>query len=188
MKKILITAVIIMALLSVILTGCSTINYGNNYNTMAELQEYLISKEVNIKYPGEFDGDKNIEYNYVAAYNNTIKEYIGYKIYRFSSPFYVSVYGYNHYDKAVMSDNIDRLTAKGSVSSSIGDINIYTGDSGDDSLFVIGVIDIDGHRYECRVTADNQRKDNKLINAITDGSENYNKSIELIKDILISLR
>lgn len=185
-RKIIAIAILILVSL-IVATGCSNINYGESFNTFDELKAFLMQKEMEFEYPIDFDSANNIKYNYIAQYDNSLKEYSGYKIYRFSSPFYVTVYAFARWDADVMCDELQRLTHVESIASDNGEINIYRGDGRDDSLFIIGTVDIGANRYECRVTPDKSFTEGKLTNKITLENENFTNSIELVVETLNSI-
>lgn len=187
MKRKIIALVILILIVLVTMTACSKINYGKSFDALSELKEFFELSNIKLEYPIDFDSQKDIKYNYIAQYDNSQKKYSGYKIYRFSSPFYVTVYAYSEVNADVMCDDMERLTLVKKEESVKGEITFYRGDGRDNSLFIIGRIDIGLNRYECRITADKSFTDGKLTNIITLDNENFGKSIELAKNTLISI-
>lgn len=187
MKRKIIAIAILILLSILVVTGCSNINYGESFDTFDQLKAFLTQKGMEFEYPIDFDGENDIKYNYIAQYDNSLKAYSGYKLYRFSSPFYVTVYAFSDSSAEIMSDEPNRLTKVETVDSEKGVISIYRGDGRDNSLFIIGTIDIGANRYECRVTPDKSFTDGKLTNIITLENENFNKAIELVIKTLESI-
>lgn len=187
MKKKIIAIVMLVLIILATLTACSKIDYGKPFNTFGELKDFLEQNDMKFNYPVDFDSEKDIKYNYIAQYDNSQKKYSGYKIYRFSSPFYVTVYAYSTANFDVMSDDIERLTEVKKVSTENGEVTFFRGDGRDNSLFIIGTINIGSNRYECRITPDKSFTDGKLTNIITLENENFEKAIELALNTLKSL-
>lgn len=181
--------ILILMLISLLLfAGCSKINYGESFDTLDNLKTFLIQKGMEFEYPIDFNSQNDIKYNYIAQYDNSLKKYTGYKIYRFSSPFYVAVYAYSSADAEVLCDEPLRLTQVETTNSEKGEITIYRGNGRDNSLFIIGTINIGAFRYECRVTPDKSFTDGKLTNIITLENENFRKAITLVVETLESIR
>lgn len=191
MKKTFFSVFSMIFLVSLILfsaTACQKNSYGKVLDAQAKLTEEMLADNLNFKYPQYMGSDSNeSEYQYVAVKSADDTQYTGYKIYCFGSPFYTSVTAYDFQSDALLSDETARTTFHKSIASSKGDIDVYAGKGHKDALYLIGCINIDKQHYEIRVTANEEMKDDKYVNAIYEGNECYDKAFAVLVDIAENL-
>lgn len=179
------TAVLLSILL---LFGCTQKSYGETFATLSELQEELQSESIAVYYPSylgekEKDGAETFIKTACGKENLTL----GYKIYNFGSPFFVSVAAYVNDTGGVQSDDIARLTREEDLTTEKGIAELYIGKGHKDALFLIGAIALDGKRYEVRVTADKKMSDGNFINAIYKDNPKYPQAIDVLIRVIDGL-
>lgn len=168
-------------------SACIGSSYGTQFGTMDELRQDMEKNDLTMHYPTDFTAEENATYNFVSQIDTGSKSAEGYKIYRFGSPFYVSVCAYRGTSDIVQSDTPERLEKLETIESTRGNIEIYAGKGYEDALFLIGLINIDGNHYECRVTADKERKDDAYVNSIYRDNDAYHQAIKEIQTVFESL-
>lgn len=184
-KKVLFVLILILTIaIAIVSVGCSKKSYGTPFDNIDDLRAALVGSDINLRYP-EYLGEREEKdvFNYVGNRDIKNNQYTGYKIYNFGSPFFVLVTGYNHESDSVMSEDLSKITKMENLMSSIGEIEFYQGMAHKDSLYLIGIINIDGKHYECRVTANKQMEDGEMINAIYPDNDKY----PLAKNVLVSV-
>lgn len=182
------SAILVVILSIIIFVGCTRI-YGYDYKSMEDLKQALESEQVFLMYPTlDTPTNKDHKQNFVSVIDQESKKTVGYKVYSFNTPFNTAVYGYNYTKEGVICDDINRLTPKGEIRTSYGTAKLYSGEGHDNSLFLIGAIDIDGYRYEVRVIGNNEQKDGKFINFIYEDNEMYDKAISKMIQLFDSLK
>lgn len=188
-KRIISIILALTAVVSVLfMSGCQKMSYGSVFKTREELVLTMDKKNLDFKYPlylGEKSDDTESQYVAVKAADD--KEYTGYKIYQFGSPFYTSVTAYDEESSNLMSDEASRTAFVKKLSSAKGEISVYSGKGHKDALYLIGIINIDGKHYEVRVTSDEDMKDNNYIHAIYEDNEFYTQALELVVKVVESI-
>lgn len=188
-KRIISIVLALVAAFSVLLMGgCQKMSYGTVLESREKLLLTMKEKNLDFKYP-LYLGEKNddTESQYVAVKSADDEDYTGYKIYQFGSPFYTSVTAYNEESDNLMSDETSRTDFLKKLSSSKGEISVYSGKGHKDALYLIGIINIDGKHYEVRVTSDEEMEDNNYIHAIYEDNKYYTQSLELIVKVIESI-
>ena len=195
-KELIITIALLLVLVISLGVGCSY-QYGDPFADVAELKEEMIANDITLLYPTFVaTGDKKEEFNFVSVYDNETSKTFGYKAYHFTAPFDIAVYGYNGTANEVYCDDINRLTENGTVDTDHGTATLYTGEGFEEALFLIGVIDIDGKRYEVRIVGNNDKEDVKndkgedvstFINAIYLDNANYPLAIAQMQKLFNEL-
>lgn len=177
----------VMILIVFCFSACMGSSYGTQFGTLEELRLAMEKEDLTMRYPIGFTADERAEYHFVSQIDSGSKTVEGYKLYRFGSPFYVSVCAYSGTSAIVQSDSPDKLEKLETIESTSGSITIYAGKGYEDALFLIGLLNIDGNHYECRVTADKERKDNAYVNSIYRDNDAYRQAIKEIQTVFESL-
>lgn len=158
-KGLMITIALLLVLTICLGVGCSY-QYGDAFADMDDLKEEMTANDLTMLYPTFVaTGDKKEKFNFVSVYDNETSKTFGYKAYHFTAPFDIAVYGYNSTAEDVYCDDITRLTEHGTVDTIHGVATLYKGEGFEEALFLIGVIDIDGQRYEVRIVGNNDKED-----------------------------
>lgn len=191
MKKKFFAVFSMMFLVSLLLlsaTACQKNSYGKVLDSQDKLAEEMQANNLDFKYPQHMGSDSNeCEYQYVAVKSAEDMQYTGYKIYCFGSPFYTSVTAYNFQSDELLSDENTRTAFHKNIVCDKGNIDVYIGKGHKDALYLIGCIDVGKQHYEIRVTANEEMKDDKYINAIYEGNECYDKAFAVLIDIAENL-
>lgn len=189
MKKSLAVIIMLLSIFVFTFVGCTPNSYGENLGGMQELKEFLQKKEINLMYPTSLPNESydKLKQNFIANYDGDKKQYDGYKIYHFTSPFNISVCGFNFVSDTLITDDTARLTKKGDIESNSYKIEIFTGEGYEKSLFVIGKIIIDNSQYEVRVVGNKEKIDGKFINQIFENNPLYGQAIDMVIALVNSL-
>lgn len=184
-KRKIISLIAVLILAAFTMTACG-ISYGNSFENIDALKLTLSDK--NFMYP-EFSADGDYEKNYISIYDQEAEKNIGYKIYHMCEPFYIGIYAYDSVSDKPMSVDVNDLTKEDEVvATNYGDVEIYTGATKEDNLFVLGVIHIDGQQYEVRVINNKQMENGKYINAILKDNGNFEKATSVVANVIDSIK
>ncbi len=186
MKKSIIKVVVLIILVATIssVSACSFYSYGDSYSDIAALQVALSEEGLELLYPADSGTDAD---NYLSNIDSQTSQTLGYKIYYFGTPYYIAVYGYAGEADGVISTLESEVESVGTLDTTKGTVALYLGDYHGETMYFIGVINIDGNHYEVRVTANKDMANGEYTNAIFEDNEHYELAQSALKEIVEGL-
>lgn len=187
-KKIIFILISVLLAVTLLSAACIEKSYGKAYDSLDELITAMFNESLTFLYPA-YMGETN-EKSTKAYIGNTGRDGItlGYKLYSFGAPFFVSVCSYKSDEGVIKSDDAARLMKEESFQTEKGEAELYTGKGHKDALFLIGAIVLDGKRYEVRVTSNKETVDNNFVNAIYKDNSKYGEALNILKLVIESLQ
>lgn len=192
MKKFsIIILIILLVVCATTLVGCTNNSFGKEFKSMNELSEFLKANNIPTKLPQYITDSDKIEakLHYIAKFDKKKDAYDGYKIYCFSEPFHVGIYGYNFTSDTIISDDPTRAKEHSTVTINDINIQIFTGENTGDGIFLIAKFNQNNEHYEIRIVGRGKKKNSPTYD-ITFDSELFNKATveieKIAKDIIIA--